>query len=118
MPRGKELYNVNCAYVDSKGVQCTRGFRENDFKMCSFHRPRGTPKPYHGCTKCGLPCRRENICIRKTCGWNEYQATYNRNTRTKKKLEKQQAKQPEPFVEQQPEPLVEQQPEPFVEQQP
>ena len=29
MPRGKELYNVNCAYIDSKGVQCTRGYRPN-----------------------------------------------------------------------------------------
>ena len=37
MPRDKELYNVNCAYIDSKGVQCTRGYRPNEHKMCSFH---------------------------------------------------------------------------------
>jgi hypothetical protein len=46
MPRGKELYNVNCAYIDSKGVQCTRGYRPNEHKMCSFHRPKNIPIPF------------------------------------------------------------------------
>jgi hypothetical protein len=94
MPRGKELYNVNCAYIDSKGVQCTRGYRPNEHKMCSFHRPKNTPIPYKPCAKCGLPSRRADLCIRRGCGWNEYQAKYNKLTREKNKLKKQQVMEP------------------------
>jgi hypothetical protein len=94
MPRGKELYNVNCAYIDSKGVQCTRGYRPNEHKMCSFHRPKNTPIPYKPCANCGLPSRRADLCIRRGCGWNEYQAKYNKLTREKNKLKKQQVMEP------------------------
>jgi hypothetical protein len=89
MPRGKELYNVNCLYIDSKGVQCIKGFRPNEYNMCSLHRPKNISIPYKPCARCGLPSRRVDMCIRPGCGWDSYQANYNKATRLKNKLKKQ-----------------------------
>lgn len=76
----------SCPYIKLNGEPCGRPV--GSFKLCGHHRERPASKPSRPCAGCGALTKREGgLCIRRTCGWNEYVRTWNARKRAAAALE-------------------------------
>jgi hypothetical protein len=61
----------SCPYTKINGEPCGRPV--GSFELCGHHRERAASKPSRPCAGCGVPTKRDGgLCIRRSCGWNEY----------------------------------------------